>query len=191
MVLTAAVTAPDPWWVTVLDSQLIAVSVGALLAGGGALWVSWHAGRAAKAAAAAETMARHRLQARRLLTAASGFQEVLRGEPLVQGRDSGSPSANREPFLRALEALRRVEARHWDMILDCPPALVAPANDLRDMAREAHAHRLGISLVTYPQNPESYTIVERAMVDFIDVCRIYFTNDDAGPGLRDIPPTSP
>ena len=169
---TSGTTAPT-WWAVLLDSSvasalvgLIGVLVGLGSSAFGAWLVRRDADKAAKVAAEAETQARYRLQARRLLEAVAGLQEVVRGLPMR----AGTSTVYVERQKRALAALRKAEARHWDMVLDCPDRLKGPADDL---LRSTLALYMEYAGDTSDNSHNPYT-----MDDFGKAARAYFTGED-------------
>lgn len=182
----AAATEPT-WWQAVLDSPLLGVVIGFGASAIGAWWVRRHADRTARAAAETEVQARYRLQARRLLTAVAGLQEVTRGGPIVEfTRDGTIPHEDRRR--RALAALRKVEARHWDMVLDCPTELKDPADDLVAATRSLQETYDSGQLESV-NAPPSTGLVEHRVVSFGRACRAYFAGEPqpAKPPVQSIP----
>lgn len=177
----AAATPAPTWWATLVDSQLVGVLVGIGASGFGAWLVRRHADRAAKAAAEAETQDRYRLQARRLLTAVMGLQEVLRRRHILKRTSGKDVWWSTDHQNRALAALRKVEARHLDMVLDCPQELKNSADTLIWAARFLHNDAASGQPMTRGGVPTT-RLVDNAVGEFTSVCRVYFTGQNEFPG---------
>lgn len=188
---------------TVLDSQLTGVLVGTLLTGVGALWVSWRASRTAKAAATATRQresreaeaalsARHRGEARALLSSLVDLARVIRHatEEDVRLNEGGGVA----PRQGVRQAMREVEARCWDLMLDCPPDLAeVTATTMTRTRRVVHAAIQGHGLVSPPPGVESMgeepeNAADDLSREYGDACRAYFRGDATGPRLSVGPP---